>query len=29
MIFDATVKELLNGKLLELETKFDADVIFY
>jgi len=29
MIFDATVKEVLNGKLLELEGKFAADVIFY
>ncbi len=29
MIFDATVKELLNGKLLELEAKFEGDVIFY
>jgi len=29
MIFDATVKELLNGNLLELEKAFDADVVFY
>ena len=29
MIFDATVKELLNGKLLELEAKFEGDVIFH
>ena len=28
MIFDTTVKDLLNKKLLELEAKFDADVIF-
>jgi len=29
MIFDATVKEVLNGKLLELEGKFAGDVLFY
>lgn len=29
MIFDATVKELLNTKLLELEGHFDGDVLFY
>ena len=29
MIFDATVKELLNRKLRQLEGKFKADVAFY
>ena len=29
MIFDATVKELLNGKLRQLEAKFEGDVVFY
>ncbi|MBI3896207.1 MAG: serine dehydrogenasease [Acidobacteria bacterium] len=29
VIFDATIKSLLNEKLGQLEAKFDADVIFY
>lgn len=29
MIFDATIKSLLNDKLGKLETTFDADVVFY
>jgi len=29
MIFDATIKELLNSKLLALETQFKADLVFY
>jgi hypothetical protein len=29
MIFDATIKELLNKKLSQLENKFKGDVIFY
>ncbi len=29
MIFDATIKELLNKKLSQLEKKLQGDVIFY
>lgn len=29
MIFDATIKELLNKKLIQLEAKLQGDVIFY
>lgn len=29
MIFDTTIKEIINSKLLALEKQFDADLIFY
>src|SRR6202007_2009918 len=29
MIFDATIKSLLNDKLRKLEKRFDADVVFF
>ena len=29
MIFDATIKSILNEKLAELEKNFEADVVFY
>ncbi len=29
MIFDATIKNILNEKLTDLEKNFEADVLFY